>query len=1743
MSSWLLAVGILTAIVWSVRSTSSSSKHGLLRVYVVVSSLLLAVVVVLSERSLLVGGLEQTAGQRRIQHLGYYLAVQSGTGDSATFRFAGEKSTGPHFFHPSLGPKDELNLTATIDAARIQKWIVQWNSASKPVRINDFAVNVPEQMWLQSGDVIRICLKGSNTGTDNCIELKFTRTRDPVRFWKRLQTFALTVPGKSPLQVSRTITYGIRLSDFVRRNDSWVAALMQLGDQRWFDIIDSVVLVRQQGGNSESSLGVLIGPDVSLQDAKVFKNESVAAPATFGGKEIVQEDTVSYGIGLVDALQVRLGLDPVIDFVVGATSGRKSDLMESRVVPLHFVRPVTWPIPPLDLTKEIPTQRFVFTSGESYIPLNGYSFQLPDRVGPFYATGYWSTDLRTLHLSRPYDRLDVLANDPSPFLMGRMSDGVLLSITEAHMKGSRWVVPIVIFLSGALFAWLAVPASGNSEILAPRFAVLWVLGTTLLTVRYLVAYRISALPPLGLSPSDQEMFSSAATHAAEGFLYPMLMTLVIVFMGFLDRPPRWYRTVRQGPPVDQPPPPSSGPGIVEVLLNEPRPQPVRKAGPRSKLNYAILLLPAFVVLLGWAFGKRQALFLGGFGLRINIATFLAIVMAIILFVRRHGMESLTSRVAVAWSIWLAMGLQALPGLIGDRGTFIVYFPCILATVMLIALDYVPTSPPALRAKWRSRTAAVLFSLTPLLVGAALVVHDAPWQKTGDLLRIKPARGTADDLLLDRAAPRLLDLDLVRANLLQQWQMKAFSAAGTNPLGYGKAPLSNAGMSYATALTDCAFGTLILAEHGWISATLVLLLLWAIGWVIAETATHFRTPAAYAVPLLAIGGFFAWNGLYMALANAGPLPFTGQNVPGLSLVSRGDLHEVGFLILAATWLMCREKGLRTHVDEKRRRACILIYLTFGLALCALVYFSIVAGYSLRQERGDLQADFNIISNARQKAEFDAIARNLPDESNSVESLRNWEFVPGSDNLRRTKIANPSSLEETLVDQYNRRADKRDGRRGLLVLVGEQSRAVELKREHYVVASPFHQELHLWPGSIVSHFSAGLPTICGFTTPQSATEAVRMSNCFGFSLTGQGRSIDCFAGQGGNSREESPPPPAVIGGFQSRDYTCSGGGENLFQLRRNGENIEVRTYRAMRAYVDGEPLPLNAPRTLKPYSIFSVRYQSEDKHLIYIGQQQIPVAYVTWRNGTTKRLFPLGKEFPSAYALGKIADQIADRLRAEHRDQIVITVDLELQRQLQDYMANYAQQMEPYNDPRQAKRLAVTVLDAFSGAVRALPQWPIYDPSATDFDETLQKANTVRAEYMVRNANLLNHVVGSTMKPLVFSSLAAEFHDTLNLGKLEFSNTTNRSGGLKGIHPHTIVGGIPLDGSWDCNSTTERIGPEGLLVKSLDFYEGALGILGSLLSPTDAFGTPKSPGVFRPSQQGNLWYDQKSYMWDMTALRNTERESAWTLGSGTKRYDFKVTAMRDVLLMKGLRDVFDLPQEVNDGENAGTPERTIATSSFLRGLPVHDVGAGLSYITPDRVEVKPFRSAYPDLILCVLGGGDACRFNNVWMAQSAARIATATKVTASLIESPELSFDPLPKPLSEEEWRQHFLINFMQEAYLKGTAAELLRPHSRNNLPKGWKPFQLDREYRGIFKTGTLQEGVDADNQPRESEALLFVIGRMKNGKFVRGDTLAGFIYMQDAKRKLIRGDMRKFGFAPGILNLVLAHLRSTNALGN
>jgi hypothetical protein len=239
----------------------------------------------------------------------------------------------------------------------------------------------------------------------------------------------------------------------------------------------------------------------------------------------------------------------------------------------------------------------------------------------------------------------------------------------------------------------------------------------------------------------------------------------------------------------------------------------------------------------------------------------------------------------------------------------------------------------------------------------------------------------------------------------------------------------------------------------------------------------------------------------------------------------------------------------------------------------------------------------------------------------------------------------------------------------------------------------------------------------------------------------------------------------------------------------------------------------------------------------------------------------------------------------------------------------------------------------------------------------------------------------------------------------------------------------------------------------------------------------------------------------------------------------------LLFSGLNSIFDF-------DTGGLKEERLqrACSSFIPSFANSKLSLQnneyLDNILAKRSEMNggDFQGVRQGLISCFLGGAP-CAFNNVMMAEAAARLATGKRTFARLEVLTLVPHPDLPAPLSNSTWRNENVITPMELVGQRGTADAFMTNSARVPIPLG---------YRAIYKTGTIVEG----NEGRESEALMFVIGRWENNGFVRGETLAGFLYMEKSKDRdpnAADGRMKKFEFGAPLLNKVVEYVESVRGV--
>ena len=179
--------------------------------------------------------------------------------------------------------------------------------------------------------------------------------------------------------------------------------------------------------------------------------------------------------------------------------------------------------------------------------------------------------------------------------------------------------------------------------------------------------------------------------------------------------------------------------------------------------------------------------------------------------------------------------------------------------------------------------------TPMDRAAArsLATHD---RELAEKLMVVASPGAARDLLLP--------------SIEQVWGSRAYSSAGVWGEGLGRAAIGGRGIAETVSYAENTFAVFILAEHGAVGGTLVLLLytlivvavaMLTLGRAGSVTPSYRASRALFFVAALII----TIPAYYVALSNLGVIPITGQNMPFLGLNAWSDVAicagTVGILV--------------------------------------------------------------------------------------------------------------------------------------------------------------------------------------------------------------------------------------------------------------------------------------------------------------------------------------------------------------------------------------------------------------------------------------------------------------------------------------------------------------------------------------------------------------------------------------------------------------------------------------------------------------------------------------------------------------------------------------------------------------------------------------------------------------------------------------------------------------------------------
>ncbi|MCC2671954.1 MAG: hypothetical protein K0Q72_4425, partial [Armatimonadetes bacterium] len=715
---------------------------------------------------------------------------------------------------------------------------------------------------------------------------------------------------------------------------------------------------------------------------------------------------------------------------------------------------------------------------------------------------------------------------------------------------------------------------------------------------------------------------------------------------------------------------------------------------------------------------------------------------------------------------------------------------------------------------------------------------------------------------------------------------------------------------------------------------------------------------------------------------------------------------------------------------------------------------------------------------------------------------------------------SQIETQYLDRFNESPNKTEAVRSFYYLEELSGRneaetepryAVRVNRSFFRLQSPY-REIPAWEGLITASGQVEEPT---------------------FNVLG--RRVSLSLKQDGDARTMT-----IDGRDSLREHSKllilarTPGSPAMCELSRVGQDVELRSKQGdWKVQVNGREAGYErVADRLRPNDILALTDPNGRRlSLLYLGVKPSVLAFTQWRNGRKKRVFPEGGVFALADTMGKAADrtiQLQDEAKRRlHRvadedrpftealvkaptlptdKSLALSLDLSLHRGLQEYTESWMGSRAMRGARIRPRRLAITLMDAFSGEVVAMPSWPAEDPGDPDRDRKLRELSPRQRALLTGNHNLVNHAIGSTVKPVLLATTATQFWPSgKDLGKLTIYGRTTEQ---------THLGGLELQKSYSPPEgiRTAEMGP--FLSQSYDWPACMLGILGMLTRPEDL-----STAWVPATSNYDIRYQGKGYKVDMW-----KPEATPFIGQDRRAPRVGVQYADQGLLFTGLEKLFDATRSPTEKELTALELQrlqqfypTLAPYTALNEQV--DQNDYLDDILPVPVVISPrdFQTIRGDLISLFIGGGN-CRWNNVLMAQAAARLATGRRVTATFERRPGGEFPPMPDPLGKSAWRKEHLEQPMIRAGQVGTARSLRSAAGRGDVVV-------------MFKTGTINEA----KPDRDSETLMFIVGVQRNGEFVRGATVAGYLYMQDASSK-DRGDMRKFDFARPVLREVGRYVR-------
>ena len=955
------------------------------------------------------------------------------------------------------------------------------------------------------------------------------------------------------------------------------------------------------------------------------------------------------------------------------------------------------------------------------------------------------------------------------------------------------------------------------------------------------------------------------------------------------------------------------------------------------------------------------------------------------------------------------------------------------------------------------------------------------------------------------------------SMQQRWQMlESVTESGT---GYLKSAMPSSGMKQAIIPTDAAFSSLIVAEHGRFAGWMLLVFLVLTGYFFIEGGKRhwasFAQRPYQLIGLYLIGSLILFVSSYMALANLWLLPFTGQNLPFFGVGSLNDglfwlvisLIGIGMLlihpgqekapeqpkgiwlttpVIAALWVAVLAVTLYRHPKEPQ---------AFELPAPIVAKLE---GILNKVSRDDLTPDSvadseesdGEISTARLKSSQAFLSEASPLFKFFAQNLVNGKPSPiQRGNSRNGLIVRPSELRLATLQPKTirswegilRAVDERDSNRHYLVLSDNslvelipQGRNTKFKRFYLgreaLVESSDHPDL-----------SNPLQALRGSSVGRQ------------FSRVEFEDSVQESEDERTGNRVSNRNRPRKYGG-----------------IRLDGDSVELeitQSGRAAQVLVDGEPVDPQGSIPLMPMQTVTFRPKrvgARSETMIYLGSRTPALSLSFWRNGKIERVYPYGSDFALAYSIAQPSAaqaSIADRASAkkEKLDEVQISLNSALHLELQDTLRSNI----PGRDIASAnggidfvKFSCLSLIDTFSGKVVALPSFPSASP-----DEDAARVRTRFPKFawgdtaQYSNWNLVASNIGSTMKPLVLSSMAISLEGSgFDFGTFAVNEVNSVQ---PGSSPQEFdkIGDLKLRRGFTPHQVARRSVDMAEFLRDSRTQPAVLLGFAGMTDTQASFSSLFVPGG-SDVKRGGASYSIRFGSEGAGILNNLVSQGGNLSSMSPDRS----------LIMSGLQKLAEPYFRKTYESNRLAVQSAEDFETYLPKIKLTDeiLSASGGRMLPDLHTFDA--TAIPDTSMLAryfFGGGES-RWSSLMMAINMARMSSGKVVRPTFDPAAPESTTAMPAPLDTATWRN----------------ARLFEPLSHITTLGGFAAMQdLCRRhgYSLMVKTGT----IEAPDNVSQTELVMFTVGARANGDWVPGRTYSGILNLvanRSAGVNSVRGEV-------------------------